>query len=169
MFDAETARVLREAPNIPGLNSGRLPEMLTRHYAELVSERLRGNVIDDEPSPINWSLGQIADSYEVIASVHENQDARKAAAFVSATAQSIIARRQRWRQATPLLIGVTRDFVDPMVSAVLLFLTAEQFADASEAALEIEVESSTGTSAQLSLCIKNLPEYGFSVPFSLKI
>ena len=42
MFDAATAQLLRSAPAVPGLNPQDIPALLTRHYANLVSARLRG-------------------------------------------------------------------------------------------------------------------------------
>lgn len=42
MFDPRTAALLRSAPDVPGLDADDLPQALTRHYATLVSRRLRG-------------------------------------------------------------------------------------------------------------------------------
>ena len=50
MFDASTADLLRSAPGAPGLDPQDIPALLTRHYANLVSIRLRGAA--DSPSEL---------------------------------------------------------------------------------------------------------------------
>ena len=44
MFDAATAQLLRSAPSVPGLDPEDIPALLTSHYANLVSARLRGAI-----------------------------------------------------------------------------------------------------------------------------
>lgn len=136
MFDAETARILRSAPAMPGLDPDNLPAILTRHYAELASIRLRGVTDDRSVDAETWSLERIADTYELAVSIQPGSEARAAAAFVAATAQQILARKQASlvSDETELPANIDRDRVDPSLAAVLLFLTAEQYADANEAA-----------------------------------
>lgn len=136
MFDAETARILRSAPAMPGLDPENLPAILTRHYAELASIRLRG-VTDDRPDEAEaWSLERIADTYELAVSIQSSSEARAAAAFVAATAQQILARKQAnvVSDDADLPANIDRDRLDPSLAAVVLFLAAEQYADANEAA-----------------------------------
>ena len=137
MFDAITSNLLRSAPSLPELDSNQIPQLLTRHYADLVSARLRG-VDEDVAAPEDrWSLDRIADAYEIIASIEERPELRRAAAFVAGTAQQIIARR---RSATPKESPsplLERDGIDASLAAALLFLAAEQYADANEAGLAI--------------------------------
>lgn len=85
MFDAETARILRSAPELPGLDPDALPAILTRHYAELASIRLRGVTDDRSTEAEVWSLERIADTYELAVSIEPGSDARAAAAFVAAS------------------------------------------------------------------------------------
>ena len=40
MYDPETAKLLRSAPELPGLDPDSLPQLLTGHYAQIVSMRL---------------------------------------------------------------------------------------------------------------------------------
>jgi hypothetical protein len=137
VFDAITSNLLRSAPSLPELDSNQIPQLLTRHYADLVSARLRG--VDEDASALEerWSLERIADAYEIIASIEEEPGLRRAAAFVAGTAQQIIARKRRTTQKespSPLL---DRDSIDASIAAALLFLAAEQYADANEAGLAI--------------------------------
>lgn len=133
MFDARTAALLRQAPGLPGLDAEDLPQALTRHYASLVTRRLRGENTTATPGEDPWPLDRIADVYELIAARIEGPSERRAAAFVAGTAQQIIARRTAEENAT-VPEPVDRDSVDASLAAALLFLSAEQYADAHEAA-----------------------------------
>ncbi|HIE5562966.1 TPA: DEAD/DEAH box helicase [Enterobacter kobei] len=135
MFDALTSQLLRSAPDLPELNASQIPQLLTRHYAELVSARLKGKE-QIGPETEHWSLDRIADAYEIIASLEEDPALRRASAFVAGTAQQIISRRssESGNSDAPLL---DRDRVDASIAAAVLFLAAEQYADANEAAAAI--------------------------------
>lgn len=138
MFDAATAQLLQSAPGVPGLNPQDIPALLTRHYASLVSARLRGAVDSPGETTEAWSLERIADTYELIASLQADGTLRKASAFVAATAQQILARRQFSQEAGDFSpVNIDRDRVDPTIAAPVLFLAAEQYADAHEAASNI--------------------------------
>ncbi|QPB24438.1 hypothetical protein [Rhizobium sp. 007] len=81
MFDIRTSELLRAAPSLPELDAQQIPQMLTRHYAELVSARLKGED-DVAPKEETWSLDRIADAYEIVASIEVDPELRRAAAFV---------------------------------------------------------------------------------------
>lgn len=138
MFDARTAALLRQAPGFEDLNADDLPRALTRHYASLVTRRLRGEDTAATPDDDPWPLDRIADVYEMIASLDVDPAERRAAAFVAGTAQQIIARR-RAEAGETIPLPVDRDSVDASITAALLFLSAEQYADAHEAAGSIAV------------------------------
>lgn len=139
MFDQETARKLRSAPRINGLEPESIPELLTRHYVRLVSHRL--GVAADKNGD-DWDLGRIADSYEIMALTTGNKEHRRSAAFVAATAQLIIAKSSRDEISPANAIdSVSRDAADPALTACLLFIIAEQFADANEAASHIVINT----------------------------
>lgn len=136
MYDPETASLLRSAPELPNLNSKDLPRLLTNHYAQIVSIRLGGTQQLDAQD--EWSLEKIADAYELIVSVTDEPSIRRPSAFVAASAQLILSRRQEFFSGTNVLIvNISRDFLSPKLAAILLFLSAEQFADAHEAASQI--------------------------------
>lgn len=142
MFDAVTAQLLRTAPELPGLNPNDLPALLTSHYASLASARLRGAVTaelsDDEEE---WSLERIADTYELVASLNQVREHRSPSAFVAGTAQQIIARRQEVTATKDAVFpNIDRDRLDPRLAATVLFLVAEQYADANEAAAAIQLQ-----------------------------
>lgn len=138
MFDPRTAALLRSAPDVPGLDADDLPQALTRHYATLVSRRLRGADTGTATRDDPWPVDRIADVYEIVASLEPDPELRRAAAFVAGTAQQIIARRFA-QEAAPVTLPVDRDSVDAAAAAALLFLAAEQYADANEAAAALTI------------------------------
>ncbi|WP_020616239.1 DEAD/DEAH box helicase [Paenibacillus daejeonensis] len=134
MFDSQTSELLREAPSFPSLNSRILPELLTHHYAQLVSARLSGNVnVEIENLDSHWSLERIADAYETIASIEEDLTLKRASAFVAGTARLLIFRGNRYLLDGERFFPIDRESVDSSTAAVVLFLAAEQYADAFEA------------------------------------
>jgi len=139
MFDAATASLLRSAPELPGLNPDELPAILTTHYAELASMRLRGTGAETGHEEDAWSLERIADTYELVVSLQPEGPARSAAAFVAGTAQQILARKQLAASVEGALPpNIDRDRLDPSLAAAILFLASEQYADANEAAANIK-------------------------------
>jgi len=140
MFDATTAALLRSAPAVPGLNPELIPALLTAQYANLAAARLRGEDAPNTRLVAAWSLERLADTYELLTALTQDTAVRRPAAFVAATAQQILARRQSVDVAPPLP-NIDRDRVDPTLAAALLFLSAEQYADANEAANAIRIET----------------------------
>ncbi len=136
MYDPETALLLRSAPGLPDLDPDSLPQLLTGHYAQIVSIRLGGEEqVDDQEY---WSLDRIADTYELMVSVSADPSVRRSSAFVAASAQLIIARRQNLlEEDAKAPANISRDRLAPEIAAILLFLSAEQYADAHEAASQI--------------------------------
>jgi hypothetical protein len=126
--------LLSAAPSLPTLQAHTLPQLLTRHYAELVSARLKsadGTV--NSNSDEEWPLERIADVYETIASIEEEPILRRAAAFVAGTARLIISRGYTHELGEDRLSPINRDSVESSTAAAILFLAAEQYADAFEA------------------------------------
>lgn len=155
MFDPETARLLRSAPPLSGLDTENLPQLLTQRYAELVSARLRGaegrlaRREDDE-----WPLERIADTYELVTSVLDDEESKRASAFVAGTAHQILSRQFR-SQAEEDAPPFHRDGVDSSVAAGLLFLAAEQYADANEASGSMRTKRN-GASYEVGILAEHL-------------
>lgn len=141
MFDPVSAEFLRTAPALPGLDPEELPQTLTERFAKLVAWRLRqaeGEAIA-EPDDDLWPLTRIADAYELVTSIIEDQGIKRAAAFVAGTAQQILAQENVAEHTGKPVPILDRDRVDPAVSAAVLFLAAEQYADAIEAGQKIQI------------------------------
>lgn len=140
MFDAATANLLRSAPELPGLDPDALPAILTTHYAELASMRLRGGEAEEDQNEGAWSLERIADTYELVVSLQPESPTRAAAAFVAGTAQQILSRRQIATSVEDELPpNIDRNRLDPSLASAILFLVSEQYADANEAAANIQM------------------------------
>lgn len=133
MFDLLSAQFLQQAPALEGIDPEDLPRILTRSYTQLVSLRLRGEESEHAIPTIDKKLGRIADVYEIISSSNVRQDLKRASAFVSASAHLILARRQRAQLGSGSKPLFDRYKVDPAITSGLLFLMAEQYADANEA------------------------------------
>lgn len=135
MFDAATAALIRSAPALSGVNPLTLPQELTRAYSDLVVLRLRGVAPADDPDQVETlqRLKRIADIYEAAVDTGTSGDTRRAAAFVAATAHQLLGRVMLggYSAGQPLLEA---DAIHPVLAAPLLFLVAEQNADAREAA-----------------------------------
>ena len=142
MFDSTSAALLRSAPALPGLDPAQLPGTLTAHYARLVARRLRG--VDGaeglSTGEDRWPLTRIADTYELVAAVHDDRDSRRAAAFVAGSAHQILSQEWPGRAGQPGRRLLSRDRVDPALTASLLFLCAEQYADANDSAQLIRLD-----------------------------
>ncbi|HGF7177553.1 TPA: DEAD/DEAH box helicase [Vibrio cholerae] len=139
MFDPETASLLRSAPEFPDLAPKDLPQLLTGHYAQIVSMRLGGE--EQLSQEGGWTLDRIADTYELVVSINSDPSIRRSSAFVAASAQQLIARREELlEEEITERENVSRDRLAPEIAAVLLFLAAEQYADALEAASKVKIE-----------------------------
>lgn len=157
MFDAETTGLLESAPGIPGLNPQALPQLLTRHYAELVARRLRGvGREEDQQDDSQWPLERIADTYEIIASVSGDQASRRPAAFVAGTAQQILAREYLAVQGEGQAVSIDRNQLSASMAAALLFFIAEQYADAYEAGGAINTQAEDVETMRLAAHVSDL-------------
>jgi hypothetical protein len=135
MFDATTAALIRLAPPLGGVDPQTLPQELTSIYAELTALRLRADQLDTQPdrARVMERLKRLASVYEAIVDTGSEGDARRASAFVAGTAHQILGRVMSGMYApdAPFLRSAA---IHPLVAAPLLFMVAEQNADAREAA-----------------------------------
>jgi ATP-dependent RNA helicase HelY len=139
MFDVETTRLIQAAPALRGVRPEFLPQELTSAYTELVALRLR----EDEPDRGQLArierLGRLATVYEAAVDTGAEGEARRAAAFVSATAHQLLGQTlfEAYGHGFPLLGAGA---IHPSIAAPLLFLIAEQNPDAREAARGLKGE-----------------------------
>lgn len=135
MFDASTSELIRAAPSLTGVDPLTLPQDLTRAYTDLATLRLRGLSSFENPAEVEpfHRLKRIADIYEGAVDSGSEGTARRAAAFVAATAHQLLSRAllAGYESDRPLLED---DAIHPAIASPLLFLVSEQNADAREAA-----------------------------------
>lgn len=135
MFDVDTARLIRAAPGLRGVDPALLPQELTQVYADLAGIRMRRADLGAEPGYRQRldRLKRIATIYEAAVDTGTLGEARRGAAFVAGTAHQILARALRNGEATASAL-LTPTAIHPDIAAPLLFLVAEQNPDAREAA-----------------------------------
>ena len=135
MFDAETSRLIRSAPALRGVASETLPQELTGIYAELVGLRLREDESISQPDRIRLleRISRIAPIYETLADTGAEAEPRRAAAFVAGTAHQMLGKVMAGAYDSQLPY-LSPSAIHPLLATPLLFLVAEQNADAREAA-----------------------------------
>ncbi|MFT0877728.1 DEAD/DEAH box helicase [Rhodopseudomonas sp. G2_2311] len=150
MFDAKTASLIREAPSLRGVDPQTLPQELTSIYAELTALRLRSDQLEAQPERlvVMERVKRLATIYEALVDSGAAGRSRQAAAFVAGTAHQILGRVMGGMYE----VGedwLTASAVHPLVAAPLLFLIAEQNADAREAARPLQRRGSDASVEQI--------------------
>lgn len=139
MFDPETVALIRQAPPLEGLDLVALPQLLTDAFATVVAARIR--LRTGAPDPAGADIGEtlalltrLAAAQEAYVALLPDRENRAAAAFVAGSAHQ--ARRlARVGAREPTRITATS--VSSEISSSLLFLIAEAYPDAAEAAKRI--------------------------------
>lgn len=138
MYDSATSILIRSAPHVGGIDPDRLPELLTRCYAEISMVRLRAADGSAEAraelvESVN-ALRALAMGLEIYAALGEEKEDRDSAAFVAGTAhQLLVQARGMLSQEARLSSRLEADSVPAEVAGALLFLAAGYPADAAEA------------------------------------
>lgn len=136
MFDDSSRRLIRSAPNLPGLDAEVLDELLTEAHIELATIRVeivgedevrRGVLLD--------RVRRLAATFEAYVALGLQSERTQAAAFVAASAHQIIARATDDHVVGPTLLS--KNAVSSSIVSTLLFLIADRVADAAEAASKL--------------------------------
>ncbi len=162
MFDPETVGLIQQAPALEGLDLAALPQTLTDAFATVVAARIRLRTGTPEPEGTEVTetlalLTRLAATHEIYVALMPDRDNRAAAAFVAASAHQ--ARRlARVGAQPPSRISATS--ISSEVSAALLFLIAEAYPDAAEAAKRIVADSEDAgpTERALLVALRKLAE-----------
>lgn len=143
MFDPRTAELIRAAPNLPGLDRERLPEELTKAFTAIVAFRVRlGQTGGKLPEELRQQLDvfrRMAATFEAMVALLPDRADRAASAFVAAQAYQLL-HLGRKTTASPNAVRpapLRDDAISPEVSALLLFLIANQPSDATEIARSV--------------------------------
>lgn len=162
MFDPETVDLIRRAPPLEGLDLAALPQILTDAFTTVVAARirLRNGSPDTEGSEVAETLTlltRLATTHEIYVALMPDRENRAAAAFVAASAHQ--ARRLARVGAQPAS-QINATSISSEISATLLFLIAEAYPDAAEAAKRIVLDDDSvwTTERALLVSLKKLGE-----------
>lgn len=140
MFDPRTAELIQSVPKLPGLDGARLPDELTKAFAAIVAFRVRlGQVGGQLPEELQEQLDtfrRLAATFETMVALLPDRPDRSASAFVAAQAYQLLhlARRATTSPDATRPSPLRREAISPEVSALVLFLIANQPSDATEMA-----------------------------------
>ena len=140
MYDPHTASIIRQTPDLPELNRQDLPDALTRAFTEIASARVM--LRDEKPGIEQLSktldfAQRLARTNEALILVSPERENRTAAAFVAATAYQLVHQAEAIREPMPEPAFLRAEGISPDISAMLLFLAAEAWADAAEVSRKI--------------------------------
>jgi hypothetical protein len=162
MFDPETVGLIQRAPALEGLDLAALPQVLTDAFATVVAARIRLRTGTPEPDGTEVAqtlamLTRLAATHEIYVALMPERDNRAAAAFVAASAHQ--ARRLARVGAQPSS-RISATSISSEISATLLFLIAEAYPDAAEAAKRIVADSDEAgpTERALLVALRKLAE-----------
>ncbi len=139
MFDPSSRALLRQAPDLPGLNPETLDELLTAAHIELSTVRLSASA--DEPGAVNKTIDRVrrlASTFEAYVALDLRPEQTRSAAFVAASAHQVLGRLREIVPDRPTV--VSSDTIGSAISATLLFLIADRAADAAEAAGQLRAK-----------------------------
>nr|WP_314508573.1 DEAD/DEAH box helicase [uncultured Pantoea sp.] len=139
MFDPSSRALLRQAPDLPGLDPETLDELLTAAHIELATVRLLSR--EGEPEAISNALDQVrrlASTFEAYVVLNLRPEQTRAAAFVAASAHQILSRIRETAMDRPTVVSSYA--LGSSISATLLFLIAGRTADAAEVASQLRAK-----------------------------
>lgn len=136
MFDPSSRALLRQAPDLPGLDPEILDELLTAAHIELATVRLQAR--EEDPAALSDVIDRVrrlASTFEAYVALDLRPEQTRAAAFVAASAHQVLGRVRSLASDRPSL--VSGDAIGSVISATLLFLIADRAADAAEVAAQL--------------------------------
>ncbi|MBB1643882.1 DEAD/DEAH box helicase [Sphingobacterium sp. UME9] len=160
MYNSTTEQKIKDIPSIGDININRLPQDLTRIYAQIVS--LRRQVVDgtinfhDENLVSSLTLlRKLANNLETMLLTFPEHEQKESIAFVAGTANNLIHKMGLINEQNEALLGV--DSISSYIAATVLFLIGNSQADAAETAISItEIHSENLVQQRLISCIISL-------------
>jgi ATP-dependent RNA helicase DOB1 len=150
MYNSITEAKIRSIPKIGDIPIDRLPQELTRIFAQIVSLRRRFvESTNNSETSIEFqssllTLQTLSLNLETILLAFPNHSNKEAIAFVSATAHSLT-----YKMGVQLNMGsglLKLDTISPLISSIVLFLIGNSQADASEMAGQVDADESMNSS-----------------------
>ena len=141
MYNSITESKIKSIPNIGNINIQRLPQELTKIYAQIVSYRrlfVAGNYEDkiEELEKSLKDLQKLANNLETILIIFPNHDNKESIAFVAATCQNLI-HKMNFSRENKMNNEIQIDSIPSIISAIILFLIGNSQADAAEVSKDL--------------------------------
>jgi ATP-dependent RNA helicase DOB1 len=166
MYNLITEEKIKDIPQIGDINLERLPQELTRIYAQIIS--LRQQVVE---GAINFKddtlldglhlLRELANNLETILLTFPKHERKQSIAFVAATANNLIYKMGLIAEEEEILLSSAN--ISPYVTAVVLFLIGNSQADAAEMAISLNNSVfSNVTEKELIICLSCLASGHFA-------
>lgn len=167
MYNQITEEKIKQIPQIGDIDIERLPQELTRIYAQIVTIRrqIADGTISFQTGEFRSSLNvlqALANNLETILLTFPQHERKESIAFVAATAHSLI---HKIGLAEIDRIGsiLEVDTISSFISAILLFLIGNSQADAAEMTIHLpKVDNSSLTKQKLVFYIKELAKGSLS-------
>jgi hypothetical protein len=106
LFDPSSRALLRQAPDLPGLDPETLDELLTAAHIELATLRLLSR--EGEPEAASEVLDRVrrlASTFEAYVALDLRPEQTRAAAFVAASAHQILSRVREIVSGRPTVVS----------------------------------------------------------------
>ncbi len=138
MYNSVTEEKIKKIPTIGDIRIDRLPQELTRIYAQIVNLRLQfaDGTITDQSEDIARSLDisqTLANNLETLLILFPNHERKESIAFVAATCHVLIHKiHLSFGYNSTSLLEI--DTISPYISCIVLFLIGNSQADAAEMA-----------------------------------
>lgn len=159
MFNTVNESLIKQIPDVYGVDNERLPQSLSRVYARIICLKTKY-----EAGRLPFNNAELNDDYRELENLsnmlelylmdNAKHDNRKAIAYVAATGRKQMGMIRN-RQKEPL----TLQFIPEEVYAALLYVISGSLADAQEVASRFVVDDDTKEwNGQIMLCLKWLLE-----------
>lgn len=140
MYNSTTEQKIKNIPNIGDIDTDRLPQELTRIYAQIVSLRRQvtdGTINSQDENLVSGLtlLRRLANNLETILLINPKHEQKESIAFVAGTANNLIHKMRLINTQPEDLLEI--DSISSYIAATILFLIGNSQADAAETALSI--------------------------------
>lgn len=157
MYNRITEEKIKDIPSIGDIDIERLPQELTKIYAQIVSLRRqftegRINFEDENLRSGLILLRKLSNNLETILLTIPDHQQRSSIAFVAGTANSLIYKISKGSEELSELLEI--DTISPLIASCLLFLIGNSQADAAEISNNLKnAKPSNLTQQRLLSCV----------------
>ncbi|QNN41503.1 DEAD/DEAH box helicase [Pedobacter roseus] len=135
MYNSITEENIRSIPRVGNIDISRLPQELTKIYAEIISVRNNLSLINQTDGSFLEStnmLRTLANNLETLVVNVPEIESKRAVAFVAATARYLLLQIRDYTDLDASVTEFDRDQIPEAISSMVLFLIGNSPADAAE-------------------------------------